>query len=480
MNQRFGQADGDRSPLKDLAGIVERATGELKTKLDNYNKERDRDHRQGTEQVGFLSSLWQESEIDSSDIKIRALEENNNDLTQELKNNKRSLQEAQNQVYRLKREKNEWQELYMKTLPAKRSSDDPVPSGDKRCRTEGGSATDRQSSSVEARKVVRREGSRWDVKTDPTRGDLSNRRISEIVINMWKEQCRKINRYIPDRPHSGPNVPYPHGFNHGSNISFLLTAASSYKRLTEGMNTWKEKADFEHEEYLEVIKRNHIPTNKATYQEIRDHPEMALTHRCSPLSHYYIAIVQDSPGYKAKPGSAGHNMSETVSNKHDPHTSPSPSPPPQTISRTYARATSSGNPRKDGRDNTKEKPHFRIRNRDIKFPDPDTLTEEEKTLMQNLNSDVTMIEEDAHMEQYLAWRSKEIARANNWWINGFDQPFWTKGLEAPYSPNDPKLQRRFDIAHIANCETRINRIRLQAFSRPPPLPSDGPSGQGKS
>jgi hypothetical protein len=66
-------------PLKDLAGIVERATGELKTKLDNYNKERERDHRQGTEQVGFLSSLCQESEMDSSDIKIRALEENNND-----------------------------------------------------------------------------------------------------------------------------------------------------------------------------------------------------------------------------------------------------------------------------------------------------------------------------------------------------------------------------------------------------------------
>ena len=79
-----------------------------------------------------------------------------------------------------------------------------------------------------------------------------------------------------------------------------MTAASSFKRLTEGMNTWKEKADFEHEKFLEIIKRNHIPINMATYQEIRDHPEMALTHRCSPLSHYYIAIVQDSPGYKAK------------------------------------------------------------------------------------------------------------------------------------------------------------------------------------
>jgi hypothetical protein len=153
--------------------------------------------------------------MNSSDIKIRALEENNNDLTQELRNNKRSLQESQDQVERLKREKNEWQEPYLKTLPAKRSSDDPVPPGDKRCRTEGGNATEHQSSSVEARKVVRRKGSRWDVKPDSTRGDLSNRRISEVVINMWKEQCKKIKRYIPDRPQSGPNVPYPQGFNQG-------------------------------------------------------------------------------------------------------------------------------------------------------------------------------------------------------------------------------------------------------------------------
>jgi hypothetical protein len=94
----------------------------------------------------------------------------------------------------------------------------------------------------------------------PQHVDLSNRRISEVVINMWKEQCKKINRYIPDKPQSGPNVPYPQEFNHGSNISLLLTAASSFKRLTEGMKTWKEKADFEHTEYMEVIKRNHIPS----------------------------------------------------------------------------------------------------------------------------------------------------------------------------------------------------------------------------
>ncbi len=176
-------------PLKEFAGVVERASGELKTKLDNYNKERERDHRQGIEQVlGFLSSLWQESEMDSSDIKIRALEENNNDLTQELRNNKRFLQESQDQIERLKREKNEWQELYLKTLPAKRSSEDPVPPGDKRCRTEGGNGTENRSSSVETRTVVRREGSRWDVRSDPPRSDMSNRRISEIVIGRHVKQ----------------------------------------------------------------------------------------------------------------------------------------------------------------------------------------------------------------------------------------------------------------------------------------------------
>ncbi len=53
---------------------------------------------------------------------------------------------------------------------------------------------------------------------------------------------------------------------------------------------------------------------------------MALTHRCSPLSHYYIAIVQDSPGYKARPNASGTIMGETVSNKWDPPASPPPSP----------------------------------------------------------------------------------------------------------------------------------------------------------
>ena len=128
--------------------------------------------------------MWEESEMDSSDIKIRALEENSNDLTQELNNNKRSLRESQDQIERLKKEKNEWQELYLKTLPAKRSADDPVPHGDKRSKTEGGNGSEHRSSSVEARTVVRREGSRWDVKSDPPRLDMSNRRISVRSIGL--------------------------------------------------------------------------------------------------------------------------------------------------------------------------------------------------------------------------------------------------------------------------------------------------------
>jgi hypothetical protein len=57
-------------------------------------------------------------------------------------------------------------------------------------------------------------------------------------------------------------------------------------------------------------------------------------------------------------------------------------------------------------------------NRDIQFPDPKDLTQEETTLIQNLNSDVRMIEDDKHKEQYIAWRRQEIIKANNWWFDG--------------------------------------------------------------
>jgi hypothetical protein len=116
-------------------------------------------------------------------------------------------------------------------------------------------------------------------------------------------------------------------------------------------------------------------------------------------------------------------------------------------------------------------------NRDIPFPDPQDLTEEEKILIQNLNSDIAMIENGEHTEQYIEWRRQEIIRANNWWTDGFERPFWHERFEEPVSPNDKKVQDRFDIAHLANCEYKINKLRLKAFNRHP-LQRDGPSGQG--
>ncbi len=89
----------------------------------------------------------------------------------------------------------------------------------------------------------------------------------------------------------------------------LLTAASSFKKLTEEMLTWEDKTTFEHRSYLDVMRRNYIQTNIATYKEIKDHP-MALTHRCSPVSHYYITIVQDSPGYQERPNATGATMGD--------------------------------------------------------------------------------------------------------------------------------------------------------------------------
>ena len=116
-------------------------------------------------------------------------------------------------------------------------------------------------------------------------------------------------------------------------------------------------------------------------------------------------------------------------------------------------------------------------NRDIPFPDPQDLTEEGKILIQNLNSDIAMIENGEHTEQYIEWRRQEIIKANNWWTDGFDRPFWHERFEEPVSPNDKKVQDRFDIAHLANCEYKINKLRFKAFNRHP-LQRDGPSGQG--
>ncbi len=105
-----------------------------------------------------------------------------------------------------------------------------------------------------------RERSRWDQRPEsPGPEVMSKRRMSESVIDLWKAQCRKLKRYIPDKPHSGPRHPYPQGFNHGTNISVLLTAASNFKRLTEDFITWEEKTAFEHRSYMELLKRNFMP-----------------------------------------------------------------------------------------------------------------------------------------------------------------------------------------------------------------------------
>jgi hypothetical protein len=189
-----------------------------------------------------------------------------------------------------------------------------------------------------------------------------------------------------------------------------------------------------------------------------------------------MAIVQDSPGYQERRDTTGASMNGSVSIKRKPPVSPSPSP--QTTSRNE-RNKSIGDHRRDGRYDTKgNHPHrIAMTNRDIPFPDPQDLTQEERILIQNLNSDITMIENEEHTEQYIEWRRQEIIKANNWWTDGFERPFWHERFEEPVSPNDKKVQDRSDIAHLANCEHQINKLRLKAFSRHP-LQRDGPSGQG--
>jgi len=49
--------------------------------------------------------------MNASDSKIKMLKEDNADLIAELKHKSRSLEESEQLVKRLKREKNEWQEL---------------------------------------------------------------------------------------------------------------------------------------------------------------------------------------------------------------------------------------------------------------------------------------------------------------------------------------------------------------------------------
>ncbi len=96
-------------PLKQFAGIVQEAHKDLKKKWDSYNQEREQNHRQRATQEGFLSDLWEESEMNASNSRIKMLKEDNEDLMKELKCKNRSLEEADRLVRKLKREKNEWQ-----------------------------------------------------------------------------------------------------------------------------------------------------------------------------------------------------------------------------------------------------------------------------------------------------------------------------------------------------------------------------------
>jgi hypothetical protein len=185
--------------LKQFAGIVEKASVDLRNKLDSYNQELEQNHRQRTTQEGFLSDLWEESEMNANDIRIKMLKEDNEDLTKKLNYKHRSLTEAQDQVKKLKKEKNEWQELYLLLAPAKRPAETAGSNlfSDKRRRREKDNDRSRQSSSVEAGIGIHREKSRWYLKPElPCLESLSKRRMSETVVDLRKGQCRKINRYI--------------------------------------------------------------------------------------------------------------------------------------------------------------------------------------------------------------------------------------------------------------------------------------------
>ncbi len=223
-------------PLKQFAGIVERASTDLKEKLDAYNQDIVENHSKRIVKERFLSNLWDKHEMNESDIKIKMLKEDNDELTRELRLKNRSLRDVQDQVDRLRKEKSEWRELYLNAAPSKRSAESTHthPSGDKRSRREERLSPERQSSSGGRSVDNHRGGSRWDVKRTLPDGELlSRRRMSEIVVDLWKQQCRKFNRYIPDKPQSGPDASYLLGFNHTTNISFLLTAANNLKRVTK-------------------------------------------------------------------------------------------------------------------------------------------------------------------------------------------------------------------------------------------------------
>ncbi len=103
--------------------------------------------------------------MNASDSRIRMLQEDNEELIKELKNKSRSLEEAEDLVKRLKKQKNEWQELYLQVAPGKRPAEavgsDPL--SDKRSRRDERGEQSRQSSSMETGASNHRERSRWDL-----------------------------------------------------------------------------------------------------------------------------------------------------------------------------------------------------------------------------------------------------------------------------------------------------------------------------
>jgi hypothetical protein len=92
----------ERPPLKELVGMVGRASDDMKSNLEAYNRDREKEDRQVCAEDGFLSSLWGEREMDASDGRIKMLTENNEDLTKELDSKTRSLNEAIEQISQLK------------------------------------------------------------------------------------------------------------------------------------------------------------------------------------------------------------------------------------------------------------------------------------------------------------------------------------------------------------------------------------------
>jgi hypothetical protein len=174
--------------------------------------------------------------------------------------------------------------------------------------------------------------------------------------------------------------------------------------------TWDQRVTFQPEEYLDITKRNFIPLHTAAYREIRRHPEMAMTHRCCPLSYYYMTVAQESPGYQSRsPTLSEQPRGEQVSNRPHPNISSSRTQPNRNV--TSERTTREVS-LKDGTV-TIRRPDRQAR-RLVKSPDPSSPNEEERTLNDNYKKEIKMLEDNTHTEQYIAGR-KSIGKTE---LNG--------------------------------------------------------------